>query len=130
MRLIIGIGTDIVQLDRLRKKDRERLAQRVLTSGERQRCPEGDVRQTEYLAGRFAAKEAIAKAARTGIGRTLGFQDIEIINADNGCPEVRLSEQSRRKLGWADDVRIHLTIAHERDYAVATVVVERVPNER
>ncbi|MDN4593660.1 holo-ACP synthase [Polycladomyces subterraneus] len=128
--MIIGIGTDIVQLDRLRQKDRERLAQRVLTSEERQWWPEGDVRQIEYLAGRFAAKEALSKAARTGIGRILGFQDIEILSGDNGCPKVRLSEQSRRKLGWADDVQIHLTIAHERDYAVATVVVERVPNER
>ncbi|MBN2909948.1 holo-ACP synthase [Polycladomyces sp. WAk] len=127
--MIIGIGTDIVQLDRLRQKDRERLAQRVLTPGERQRWPEGDVRQIEYLAGRFAAKEALAKAAGTGIGKTIGFQDIEILSCDNGCPELRLSEHSRRKLEWTDDVRIHLTIAHERDYAVATVVVERVPNE-
>jgi holo-[acyl-carrier protein] synthase len=130
MRVIIGIGTDIVQLDRLREKDRERLARRVLTPEERRCWPEGDVRRTEYLAGRFAAKEALAKAVKTGIGRTLGFQDIEIISADNGCPEVQLSPESRRKLGWADDVRIHLTIAHERDYAVATVVVERVPNKR
>lgn len=128
--MIIGIGTDIVQLERLREKDRERLARRVLTPEERQHWPEVDGRQMEYLAGRFAAKEALAKAAKTGIGRTVGFQDIEILSAENGCPQVQLSPESRRKLGWPDDVQIHLSIAHERDYAVAMVVVERVPDQQ
>jgi len=79
----------------------------------------------EFLAGRFAAKEAVAKAAGTGIGK-LGFQDIEIIPDERNCPRVRLSRQGRDFLAWDGSVRLHLSISHSAHYATAMVVAERV----
>ena len=76
--MILGVGIDLVELERVRRFGTERMAQRILTEGEKAYLPRSERRMLEFLAGRFAAKEAVAKAAGTGIGK-LGFQDIEII---------------------------------------------------
>lgn len=117
--MISGIGIDIADLERIRKiTDRqERFPERILTSREMafyMGLPEK--RRTEYLAGRFAAKEAFAKAVGTGIGEKLSFQDIEIEKDERGKPFI----SKPFKKG------VHLSISHSREYAVAQVVVEEV----
>ena len=97
--MILGIGIDLVELERIRRFGTERMAQRILTERERAYLPRSERRILEFLAGRFAAKEAVAKAAGTGIGK-LGFQDIEIIPDERSCPQVRLSPQGRAALAW------------------------------
>ncbi len=123
--MILGIGTDLVELERIRSFGLERLATRILHETEKTHLPQGTKRQVEWLAGRFAAKEAVAKAAGTGIGNPLGFQDIRIVADKRGCPQVELSSESRIALGWQSGVKIHLTISHTLHYATATAIIER-----
>ncbi|WP_100012762.1 holo-ACP synthase [Lentibacillus sediminis] len=117
--MIKGIGIDIVELHRIAHslEKSERLADRVLTPKEKElfeRMPT-DQRRSEFLAGRFAAKEAFAKATGTGIG-ILSFQDIEVTTDKTGAPNIRAN-------GY-ESLRPFLSITHSREYAVAQVVLE------
>ncbi|MDN4076127.1 holo-ACP synthase [Fictibacillus terranigra] len=118
--MIIGTGIDIVEIERIGKacQKQARFPRRILTENELKTFGllKGR-RQTEFLAGRFAAKEAYAKAMGTGIGKHLSWQDIEITKNDNGKPVI---------LGTSDQI-IHLSISHSREFAVAQVVVEAPP---
>ncbi|ELK48675.1 holo-ACP synthase [Halobacillus sp. BAB-2008] len=94
--MIEGIGIDIIELDRINQsiKRNPRFVQRILTENEYQRYEMlNEGRRVEFLAGRFAAKEACAKALGTGIGKT-GFQDIEISSAETGLLKHRFGEWS------------------------------------
>jgi holo-[acyl-carrier protein] synthase len=69
------------------------------------------------LAKRFAAKEAIAKAMGTGIGRHLSFHDIKLSHDINGKPLVEIADK--------DDLLIHLSVADENEYAIAYCIIEK-----
>ncbi|RBP87986.1 holo-[acyl-carrier protein] synthase [Cytobacillus firmus] len=116
--MISGIGIDIAELERIRKiiARQERFPERILTSKELDgyRCLT-EKRRAEYLAGRFAAKEAFSKAWGTGIGEELSFQDIEIEKDEKGKPYISKPFKDG----------IHLSISHSREYAVAQVVIEK-----
>jgi holo-[acyl-carrier protein] synthase len=123
---IVGIGTDIVEIERIREQRLrlgDKLAKRVLTPDElaiymAAKLPE------RYLAKRFAAKEAAAKALGTGIGRGVSFQHIHISNDTNGAPLVRFSDGAAARLKELGGNRAHLSIADEKHYATATVILE------
>lgn len=122
--MILGIGTDLAEISRIRRVGLRRLAGRILSKEEMAWMPESDRRRGEWLAGRFAAKEAVAKATGTGIGGRLSFRDIEIFNDDRGKPYVRIASEVLMGLGWGRDATIHLSITHSGDHALAFVVVE------
>ncbi|MDI3257747.1 MAG: holo-ACP synthase [Kyrpidia sp.] len=82
-------------------------------------------RRDPVAAGRFAAKEAVAKALGTGIG-SVGFRDIEIIGAEGG-PNVRLARRVARAAEERGVMRWHLSISHGKDVAVAFAVAEGDP---
>lgn len=124
--MIIGIGSDIIELDRIRQKGIERLAKRILTESEMSRLPQSEKRRLEYVAGRFAAKEAISKACGTGIGESLSFQDIEVEVTDRGAPHGRLSKKVLKHLFHNQVIRIHVTISHSEQVAIAMAVIEEV----
>ncbi|GIN22167.1 MAG TPA: holo-ACP synthase [Bacillus bacterium] len=117
--MILGIGLDLVEIERIEKVigRHARFCERVLSGKELhhyETLPEK--RKVEFLAGRFAAKEAYAKALGTGIGRQLSFQDIEISPDESGKPHIiRPVDQGKR---------IHLSITHTKAYAAAQVVIE------
>jgi holo-[acyl-carrier protein] synthase len=116
--MITGIGLDIVELQRIRKiSERQRkFVDRILTSFEKEKYQHlTEKRQVEYLAGRFAAKEAYAKAVGTGIGASLSFLDIQVENDENGKPFIRHPQQEG----------VHLSITHSVEYAVAQVIIEK-----
>ena len=121
----MGIGTDIVEIARVeaawRRRGR-RFANRVLTPRECQRCLAAR-EPWRFLAKRFAAKEAIAKAFGTGIGAELSWQDLEIVNADSGAPQVRLGPRAAELLARRGARGVLLSLADERAYAVAFAVV-------
>ena len=131
--MIYGIGHDVLEIERIsalmegRLKDK--FMERILTVREIQLGECRDRMLTEFVAGRFSAKEAIVKALGCGIGRTLGFTDIEILPNGLGKPEVQISAGawSRLKLPDGHSYKIHLTITHERRLASAFAVVERQP---
>lgn len=122
--MIIGMGLDVVEIDRFGKQAHPRLAERILTEKEREGYTGSSRRRKEYLAGRFAAKEALAKAAGTGIGRHIGWHDIEVLPDGSGAPKITVTPPVLERLGW-QCARIHLSIAHGREIAVAHVIVEQ-----
>jgi holo-[acyl-carrier protein] synthase len=130
--MIVGVGLDIVDLDRVERIIRQpsglRFAERVLTKREMERYLSlGERRGVEYLAGRFAAKESVAKALGCGIGAAVGFVDIEIGSDQAGRPICTLSEASWSRLGRVGaHYRIHVAITHERKMAASTAVIEYV----
>ncbi|QKY71205.1 holo-ACP synthase [Lentibacillus sp. CBA3610] len=118
--MIKGIGIDIIELNRIHdsiQRHDKRLADRILTHAEKA-CFEtltNERRRVEYLAGRFAAKEAFSKAAGSGIGK-LSFKNMEIMSDTYGAPKMNVA-------GY-EDRRIFISITHSKDYAVAQVVLE------
>jgi holo-[acyl-carrier protein] synthase len=124
--MIWGIGTDLVELQRIGKVGVLRLARRILTDREMELLPGTDLRRLEFVAGRFAAKEAVAKACGTGIGDFLSFRDIEILSDAGGKPLVRLLGEKIRSLWQGSRVRVHVSIAHSDSHAMAFAVVEHV----
>lgn len=117
--MIKGIGIDIVELARIESivKRNERFIDRLLTDAEKKayKTLENDHRKMEFLAGRFAAKEAFAKAIGTGIGK-VGFLDIHVLPDQHGAPRLAANGYEGHK--------IFVSITHSRDYAVAQVVLE------
>jgi holo-[acyl-carrier protein] synthase len=115
--MILGTGIDIVELKRIEKLiTSEKFIARILTSNEQAKFSAlSERRKIEFLAGRFAAKEAYAKALGTGIGKELSFQDIEVINNELGKPFVHC-ERVKEKA--------HLSISHSQEYAVAQIILE------
>lgn len=128
--MIVGIGIDIVEMERmatLMKRQRNTI-DRFLTLQE-QKLLDGkaESRRVEFVAGRFAAKEAGSKALGTGIGGAVSFLDMEILPTELGKPEMKIHSDVFGRLGLDPSrVRVHLSISHSRTYAVAQVVVEEL----
>ncbi|MEC1722395.1 holo-ACP synthase [Schinkia azotoformans] len=117
--MIKGIGIDIVELNRVRtiQQRQPKFSKRILTENEMKIFEVlSKSRQIEFLAGRFSAKEAYAKAKGTGFGESLSFLDIEILPDPLGKPEIKTKEKEI----------VHLSISHSREYAVAQVIIEEI----
>lgn len=119
--MIKGIGIDIVEIDRLSRvlSRQPRFPERILTLNEQDVYRTlSEKRQLEFLAGRFAAKEAFSKAYGMGIGQHLSFHDMEIQKDDNGKPFIK-SDQTKED-------KVHVSITHTKEYAAAQVLIERL----
>ena len=126
--MIYGVGTDIVNIDRIQKiilKNREGFIKRVLTEHE-QALFANKADSAAFCAKRFAAKEAFSKALGTGIGRVVSFQDLTVRNNDNGKPHFIPSEKLRLYLLEKGVKQAHLSISDESQYALAFVVLEAI----
>lgn len=122
---MIAVGTDILKVERIEEVVQrlgDRFVQRILT----------DTEQLEYraskqperlLAKRFAAKEAVAKALGTGIGRGVSWQDIQVEHDANGAPLVKLNGGASRVASERGGSRVELSLADELDYVVAFAVL-------
>ncbi|WP_299568210.1 holo-ACP synthase [uncultured Shewanella sp.] len=123
---IIGLGTDIVEIARIESQYErlgDKLAKRVLTPVELEIYQVSKVPH-RYLAKRFSAKEAAAKALGTGIGRGVSFQHIHISNNDNGAPQISFTDGALARMNELGATCAHITIADELHYAVSTVIIE------
>lgn len=113
---IQGIGLDVVAVNRIERMVEnwgEKFLTRVYTEKELDYCcPKR--RKYEHLAGRFAAKESFIKAS----SEKLSPKDIEVISLENREPALRLVSNSRNLRG-----EVHLSITHERSYALAMVII-------
>lgn len=123
--MIIGLGTDIVEIDRIEAqiKKSTRLAERVLTSDEQQ-IFEQHMHPARYLAKRFAAKEAAVKALGTGIGHGISWQHISTSNNDLGQPVLSFSGEFAEQCKARGVSHSFVSISDEKHYAVATVILE------
>jgi holo-[acyl-carrier protein] synthase len=121
--MIVGIGTDIVAIERIRKalsRRGEALAARLLSEDEFQDFVR-HVNPERFLAKRFAAKEAALKALGTGLRHGLRWSDIAVGHEPDGKPVLHFSG---RAAALAAAHRSHLSISDEQDYAVAFVIME------
>jgi holo-[acyl-carrier protein] synthase len=110
--MIIGIGTDIVDIARIEQAGIEKLAKKILSAAEIAAISKLTAAK---VAKRFAGKEAIAKAFGTGIGAKLAFHDIEIFNDEAGKPLAKILTEP--------NLQIHLSMSDEKNYAVAFAVI-------
>lgn len=127
--MIIGNGIDIIEIERVAGliQRQPRIIHRLLTDREQTVMPAGSPRRlAEFVAGRFAAKEAVVKALGTGIGSAVSLLDIEIIAAPSGRPEIFLSPRAKERFPHSERWCFHLSISHSREFAVAHVVIEQV----
>ena len=122
--MITGIGTDIVEVSRIERalERTERFAARVFTPAERDYCLAGS-NPAQRFAGRFAAKEAAAKA----LGISLSWQDVEILADKCGKPVVRFLNGAEALTGMRT---VMVSISHCRSYAVAHAVAMSCPPVR
>jgi len=124
--MIYGVGTDIVNIERVKKilsKNRDGFVKKVLSEHE-QALFANKADSAAYFAKRFAAKEAFAKALGTGIGRVVSFQDLTVRNNENGKPHFIPSEKLRQYLVENNIKQAHLSISDENQNAIAFVVLE------
>jgi holo-[acyl-carrier protein] synthase len=117
----ITIGTDIIEIDRIRQAlaRRPALASRLFTEQERAYCDQRADAAPHYAA-RFAAKEAVAKA----IGQSLAWRQVEILNDARGRPLVVLHQQAAALAQLAGGGSIQISLSHSRDYALATALLQ------
>ena len=128
--MIYGVGTDIVKISRITHiigKNKSGFVGRVLTEHEKNLFENRNANPTSgarFLAKRFAAKEAFAKAFGTGIGSEVSFQDLMVKNDDKGKPFFVPSEKLRLKLLELGIKKAHLSLSDEQENAIAFVVIE------
>lgn len=115
--MIKGIGIDAVEIPRIKQiiAEKPTFATRILTANEQQQYQQlKGKRQAEYLAGRYACKEAFSKAWGTGIG-AVSFQDIEVLTENSGAPRVTQSPFTGQ---------VFVSITHTDELAFAQIILE------
>ena len=124
--MIVGLGTDIVDMERIEKiaeRFGERFAGHILHPEELEQWRESP--HPTFLAGRFAAKEALVKALGTGFSQGIWVSDILIRKGVNGEPVAQLSGAALERLQALGGDSVHISISHDRHSAMAVVILEK-----
>jgi len=134
--MIIGIGNDIVAINRIKKiyqKFEYKFLEKCFDDYEiaifNKRFTKNFNGQINFLAKRFSAKEALVKALGIGIGRGINFKDIRIINDQFGKPEIEILNN---KLSYilnkfnCQKIKIHLSLSDTNELALAIVIIEKI----
>ncbi len=118
--MITGIGTDIIEIRRIRnaRMKFKNFLSKIFTADELIYCLD-NAGLDERLAGRFAAKEAIAKA----LGSSQSWLDVEILSDELGKPIVNLKGKAAIQ---ASGSKVHVSISHCKEYATAVAVIEKI----
>lgn len=117
--MIKSIGTDLVDINRLKTLDLNRFSERILSSEEKLLLDDitNEERRLTFIAGRFAAKEALFKCFKNG-DKSANYKDFTILNDSHGAPYVSSK--------FLDGLTCHITITHTNDHAIAFVVLENI----
>ena len=123
---LFGVGTDIIQVNRLKKSlNKKSFLSRIYSKEEIIKCKRRKI-NSNCFAKRFAAKEAFSKALGTGISKGINFNEIVVLNEKSGKPYIKLVNKTKkiveRKIK-KKRYKISLSIADEKDYAVAFVTI-------
>jgi holo-[acyl-carrier protein] synthase len=126
--VIVSIGIDIVEVYRISEtiSRTPRFVERVFTISERTYCEAKGAAAPQSFAARFAAKEACLKALQTGWRGGITWHDIEIISNDNGVPSLEIQGEAKKILENLGANRVHLSMSHTTDHAIAQVVLEKI----
>jgi holo-[acyl-carrier protein] synthase len=124
--VIYGVGTDVVEIHRIEaalKRYGERFARRILCPTELQRF-QGHRLPANYLAKRFAAKEAFTKALGTGIRAPANWHGVWVRNLASGKPVLEFSEALQKFMKAKGVTSAHVSLSDEKGVAFATVILE------
>lgn len=125
--MIVGVGVDIAETKRfenLYSRYGERIARRILTESEQVEFGRRN-NPAIYLATRFAAKEAAAKALGTGFGCGVGYKSIEIKNNNQGKPMLKFINTALELARKKKVENVFVSLSDEKHYVVAMVILER-----
>ena len=122
--LIIGIGTDIFEINRMKKRIEKEpeFIQSVFTSQEIKYCEQFKFKEQNFAA-RFAAKEALMKALGIGYNNGISFSEIEISNNPAGKPEITLTGKALEFANKSGVTNIHVSLSHSKKQAIAFVIL-------
>lgn len=123
---ILGIGMDLVETQRIeRSLERfgERFLHRVFTDGEIAYC-QAMKYPARHFAARFAAKEAVSKAFGTGIGKAMGWRDIDVHRETSGRPFVVLEGGAKELAATRKVTAVWVSLSHTDEYSAASAVLE------
>lgn len=122
---IVGIGTDIIEIDRVNMKISKNIGfkEKVFSENEISYCESKPDKALNY-AGRFAAKESFLKAIGTGWRTPLSFNEIEIINDVLGKPEIILYGETKKFAESKSIKSIHCSISHIKEIVNAIVLLQ------
>ncbi len=123
---IIGIGIDLVDCARIEnsiERFGDRFLHRVFTEGEiaysnSMKFP------ARHFAARFAAKEAISKAFGTGIGKSMGWRDLDVQKKESGEPFVVLNGGAEKMANEREVAHIWISLSHTENSGMATIILE------
>jgi len=124
--MITGIGVDAVYVKRMEKwVSNRKLLEKFFHFDEVAYVTSRGKSAALSLAARFAAKEAFGKALGTGLSN-ITLKDIMVVNNDNGRPEIKLFNTAQNAFEKTGANKVHISLTHERDSAIAMVVLEKI----
>ena len=123
---IYGIGTDIANINRIKKylKNKD-FIDRLFSKNEVKKC-NNQINKANCYAKRFAAKEAFSKAIGTGISKGINFNEIIVHNIKSGKPNIKLLGNTKKVVNRIINKKkfnIFLSLSDDKPFAVATVVI-------
>lgn len=123
--MIVGIGIDMIEVDRVREKiEKEKgFREHVFSSSEIAYC-EDQPEPYQHYAARFATKEAFLKAIGQGLMYSLHVHNIEVVPRKDGKPEIVLSEEYKDLIEENEWQKIHVSLTHLKSMASAVVIIE------
>ena len=120
-----GLGVDVISVERIAdavERHGDRFLERCFRPGEIALARRRGQAGAQALAGRWAAKEAYVKAVGVGAG-VFGYRDVEVVSGGDGAPKLKLHGAAAEALSALGGERVMLSLSHERDTAVAVVVI-------
>jgi holo-[acyl-carrier protein] synthase len=126
LNMTSGVGIDMIEVERVAEKiTKESGFRELIFSKDEIAYCESKKNKFEHYAARFAAKEAFFKALGTGWVENTLFSEVEIINTDNGKPEVTLSGLTLATINSMGIKKILVSLSHIKTMASAVVIVEK-----
>jgi holo-[acyl-carrier protein] synthase len=123
--MIDGIGIDMIEVDRIKQNIQNgEFKEMIFSENEINYC-ESKANKFEHYAARFAAKEAFFKALGTGWSEGTNFNEVEIINSENGKPEIVLNGTTQKTLSALGIIKILVSLSHLKTLATAVVIIEK-----
>ena len=127
--MIIGIGVDLCSISRLQNAMKsEHFREKVFSSEEIAYCEAKGAQKFYSYAASFAAREAFIKAARLSLASVMFTRNFELVRNDDSAPSVKLYGELAAMFP-ENEAKIFVSISHEKDYACAMIVIEKIHNE-
>jgi holo-[acyl-carrier protein] synthase len=125
--MIFGTGIDIIEVDRIKnsiQKYSDRFKKKIFTQKEIDYC-NSQAEPAKHFAARFSVKEAVLKCFGTGMSKGISWKDIEVDKLESGQPILNLYGEGEKIFDQLNLKHIHISITHDKSYAVAHAIAEK-----